>query len=385
MPDSDTPLNTAAEVLLAAQASLRADAFILWVEESGSLRTEGTTLPYAGGSNTVDMKVGEGVAGRSFAQEEVIIVPDFQNEEWLQSRDYTVSHPLLVRSRGWRSSIFVPITFPRKLAMIGGYSRTPDFFSNEHAEPVRVWGERALLRARFRLLSHRTMRIANIYESYAHHVHDVEEAADTALQAVLNARDKGGQQHINKALAEVRKVARLCKQDLKSVGQTTHKLAYSDISSVVHLAVDSIIVDANEEKVAVKRLIQPKCAGLIDQLTFQRAVFNLLQNSLHHLKLQKIPNKEIVVSVKYEGAFTKVVVGDNGPGIQEERKANIFEPGTTYRPHGFGHGLAQVRTVMDAIDGTIELTRNVWGKGCEFTLSIPRLAKGSSYGRHSLD
>jgi two-component system sensor kinase FixL len=48
-----------------------------------------------------------------------------------------------------------------------------------------------------------------------------------------------------------------------------------------------------------------------------------------------------------------VEVSDNGPGIDPQQQANIFEPFVTTKPHGIGLGLAICRKIVERHGGQI--------------------------------
>lgn len=69
-------------------------------------------------------------------------------------------------------------------------------------------------------------------------------------------------------------------------------------------------------------------------------------------------------------------VRDNGPGIDPEDQARIFEPFFTRRCGGTGLGLAVARSVVEAHQGELHLVSTP-GQGSCFTLELPRVARRS--------
>ena len=51
--------------------------------------------------------------------------------------------------------------------------------------------------------------------------------------------------------------------------------------------------------------------------------------------------------------MVRVRIADNGPGIPEKDRQNIFEPFYTTKPSGFGLGLANARKIVEQHNGTI--------------------------------
>lgn len=67
----------------------------------------------------------------------------------------------------------------------------------------------------------------------------------------------------------------------------------------------------------------------------------------------------------------RVTVEDNGPGVAEEVRETLFEPGVTTRPGGSGLGLSTAREWLEAVGGSIGLLQPVSGRGARFFVDLP--------------
>jgi Signal transduction histidine kinase len=96
---------------------------------------------------------------------------------------------------------------------------------------------------------------------------------------------------------------------------------------------------------------------------------NLLTNAVTHN--DKHP-AEVTVSGADHGDSVVVHVADNGPGIPEDRREEIFGRGEQgLESPGSGIGLYLVDTLMTLFGGTIEITDNE-PEGSVFTLTLPK-------------
>jgi len=88
--------------------------------------------------------------------------------------------------------------------------------------------------------------------------------------------------------------------------------------------------------------------------------------------LQRNPEEGAVPSVR-------LVIEDQGPGIDPETEARLFEPFFTTRAGegGTGLGLAIVHSLVRDLGGTIGLS-SVAGRGTRFVVDLP-IARGSSH------
>jgi signal transduction histidine kinase len=114
--------------------------------------------------------------------------------------------------------------------------------------------------------------------------------------------------------------------------------------------------------------------GSRDEL--HRMVLNLLDNAIRHTP----PRSCVELNLHAERGKAIVEVGDDGPGIPEEMRAEVFDrfvrgtgPADTARGTGTGLGLAIVGAVADSHGGSVEAGESKSG-GALFTARIPLAA-----------
>jgi len=107
----------------------------------------------------------------------------------------------------------------------------------------------------------------------------------------------------------------------------------------------------------------------MDNSRFYRVIENIAENALDVLQEGKmfwIQSEEVDTGVR-------ITLGDNGPGMPEEVKANAFKEFFTQgKKKGTGLGLAIVRRVVDEHDGIIHLESEV-GVGTRFIIDLPAI------------
>ncbi len=119
-------------------------------------------------------------------------------------------------------------------------------------------------------------------------------------------------------------------------------------------------------------------------LTSDRRLVRLVLVNLVGNALKFTREGGVTVSVGREGERRRVIVRDTGPGIPPEERARIFEPFEQLEPvrrkhtTGVGLGLALVREIVGALQGSIELTSEV-GEGSAFTVLLPALERESEH------
>jgi two-component system heavy metal sensor histidine kinase CusS len=111
----------------------------------------------------------------------------------------------------------------------------------------------------------------------------------------------------------------------------------------------------------------------LDRPLFQRAVSNLVANSLAHTPA----GGTVTLATTGDDTSIRVEVADTGCGIPPEHLPHVFErfyradPTRSSPNGGVGLGLAIVRSIMELHGGTVEIVSAV-GRGTRATLSFPR-------------
>lgn len=104
---------------------------------------------------------------------------------------------------------------------------------------------------------------------------------------------------------------------------------------------------------------------------FQTVLINLLDNACYWLR--NTENKKIKISTRILQNTKKIelIVSDNGPGVIEEEKQKIFQPGVTAKPQGIGMGLVIVTELLNNHNCKIRLETPGEYKGATFVFDVP--------------
>jgi Histidine kinase-, DNA gyrase B-, and HSP90-like ATPase/GAF domain len=127
----------------------------------------------------------------------------------------------------------------------------------------------------------------------------------------------------------------------------------------------------------------------LDPLGFRSVMRGLLHNSIWHYR----KNGKVTVRVKIDpftkgdAAWVRLTYTDDGSGVPESLKEEIFTEGFSSRPEGRakpGLGLASARRIISAHDGAI-WEDGAEGKGARFVIEIPRFQKSRPQRGSDLD
>lgn len=105
---------------------------------------------------------------------------------------------------------------------------------------------------------------------------------------------------------------------------------------------------------------------LADRTKIRQLILNLLRNAREAIGSHGI----IACSLKSDGETVSISIQDNGPGIPETYRRDIFEPFITHKQEGTGLGLAICKRITETHGGSISYT-SVPEKGTRFTITLP--------------
>jgi signal transduction histidine kinase/ActR/RegA family two-component response regulator len=115
----------------------------------------------------------------------------------------------------------------------------------------------------------------------------------------------------------------------------------------------------------VTEIPDPTLRILIDPARVQMALLNLGTNALLALGDQGT----VTLRCERRSSWIELTVRDDGPGIPEALRTRIFQPFFTTRAQGTGLGLANVRKLVQAHGGRIQLLDD--GPGASFLIRLP--------------
>lgn len=155
-------------------------------------------------------------------------------------------------------------------------------------------------------------------------------------------------------------------------GISTLRVARSDFSEIVSKCVEEFRLRAPNRKIELKQS-EKHLEALVDPCKINQVLSNLLDNALKYTPEQSSIN----VIVETLPRTIRVSVIDHGPGIPQERVANLLRPlekgGSLDTAHssGLGLGLSLCRGIIELHGGTIGSFSEV-GHGSTFYFELPR-------------
>jgi signal transduction histidine kinase len=195
------------------------------------------------------------------------------------------------------------------------------------------------------------------------------------LQASLSSADQAEDREIvDSALRSSRRMGRLVSDLLLLARADAGRMAAHRRVDLAEVAGDAAAEAAplmGSREFVIENERPLRVEGSRDEL--HRLVLNLLDNAIRHTQ----PDACVELSLHEEDGDAVVEVGDNGPGIPESMRTQVFDrfvrgqgPADTARGAGTGLGLAIVSAVAESHGGSVEASESKSG-GALFVARIP--------------
>ena len=208
---------------------------------------------------------------------------------------------------------------------------------------------------------------------------DVEPGSrtETDLTRVLKAARRGG---------------RLVQQILSFSRPSREGFRPTDLSLVVQEVVQ-LLEASLPANIAVHNRALPEKSFFVhaDPTQMHQAILNLCTNSFHALRksggtididLAHVVNEKEMAAPGYAAGrqYIRLLVSDNGPGINPEILDKIFDPffSTKSKTEGTGLGLAVVHGIVKSHQGSIQVHSGDNG-GAEFTIILPETQASTDF------
>lgn len=176
-------------------------------------------------------------------------------------------------------------------------------------------------------------------------------------------------QIIGDGLNMVRNIVDVRKIEEKGLDPYPEKI---NLPSVINPIIKQYNVLADKKKIKINYQAPEKLEMTSDKNYISRVMENLLSNALKFSQ----PGKEVFVTVKSDGDHVEISVADQGPGLNADDLANLYQKfkKLTPRPTGGessqGLGLSIVKILSNCMGGDVTCESEL-EKGSNFTVRLP--------------
>lgn len=221
-----------------------------------------------------------------------------------------------------------------------------------------------------------------------HEIKNPLAAIRGAAQLLARTSDDNGKIHTGMIISEVDRIANLIERMQSLSTSQPAKVQAVNIHALIDRARASL-QSATEGSVCITGSFDPSLPDILaDPDAMMQVLSNLLSNAIAAVKTVENPKIEIVTRFSFGGVFSsqvfekstrlpiEVIIEDNGPGVPEGFKDDIFSPFVTTKSDGQGLGLALVKKLIGDMSGRVKYERHSDRELTQFTLFLPMAEQG---------
>jgi len=297
--------------------------------------------------------VGEGTAGRAFADGETLVLDDVQAVDDEYDR------------KDARASMYVPIGNHGTLSIGDTAVGVFDDSDVSIAEIFAANAEAALDRVEQAQTRKRQNERLGAFTSVVSH--DLRNPLSVLVGSLPLAEETGEAEHFERCYDALDRMERLIDDLLRLAreGEAVDSPAPVDLAAVARDAWDT--VDTADATLRV----ETEVTVLADESRLRQLVENLVRNAVEHGSTS--PRSQAPEdAITHGGGAVGVTVGDlpdadgffladDGPGVPESNRERVFESGFSTSTDGTGFGLAIVSEIASAHGWSVSLTENAAG------------------------
>ena len=215
--------------------------------------------------------------------------------------------------------------------------------------------------------------IGELSSRLAHEIRNPLSAIKMTIQILSkNLKVEGfDKKRFDIALTEIKRLDHFLQDMLHFARPVTMSKALNSVSDIVSECLDLLSDKARSRNILLCFKKPQKLRKiLVDFAKMEEVFLNILLNSMEAMP----DGGEIGVSVQEvstdSGKVMEIEFRDTGCGIPEEQLPNIFEPFYSTKTEGSGLGLSNVKRIIDAHNGVIDIQSRV-NAGTSFKVRLP--------------
>ena len=221
---------------------------------------------------------------------------------------------------------------------------------------------------------HRTLE--QLSASIAHEIRNPITAAKSLIQQMReDPESEDRAEYARVAVSELERVERSISHLLRFGREEETRLSALAMEDVLESAIETFRDRAARSEIEISRQYDSPGHLEGDPEQLRRVVINLISNGLDAIEARGPADPAIRVSMgeNLAGSEVWIRIEDNGGGMDDNVREQIFDPFFTSREGGTGLGLALCRKMVDDHRGRIEVESKT-GEGTVFLVTLPKRA-----------
>jgi signal transduction histidine kinase len=244
---------------------------------------------------------------------------------------------------------------------------------NEMSQQLQLTRKRMEAANKRLIQAEKLASIGRISASIAHEIRNPLTSVKLNIQKVMESEslDMLDKEHLDISQEGIGHIENFIKELLNFTRVSELQLNYFSVEQIVDESIKMIKDTLKLKDVELAKEVQDKLPQvLVDGDKIRQVLLNILHNACE--ALESGGKISIVLSLLRgrRGRKVRIRICDNGPGILDKDRENIFEPFYTTKSTGIGLGLANARKIIVQHKGSIQLGE-IEGSGACFDILIP--------------
>ncbi len=215
--------------------------------------------------------------------------------------------------------------------------------------------------------------LGHLSASLSHEIRNPLSSIKMNLQILSRKLELDGYDHrrLEITVHEVSRLEGILRQLLDIARPLTIETAPVNLSIVARGCVDLLQAKAQEKQIrTIERYPAMLPMAHADAGKLEQALINLLLNAIDATPEGGSITIWTRATGNAEARFLELGVRDTGPGIDQAQMKQLFTPFYTSKNHGSGLGLSNVKRIVEAHSGKVEV-RSRKGQGATFVMRLP--------------
>jgi len=212
--------------------------------------------------------------------------------------------------------------------------------------------------------------LASLGESASVLSHEIRTPITSLRHALRAVGEKLGVEDrvlVEEFIGNLNRIERMLGQTLSFAKPLRLQLQATDLGALIAGATRETARLPMCESMVVEVRCQPELSAEVDAQLFAEVLTNLLRNAAEACK----GGGHVQIDARREVDVVVVEVADDGPGVPQAQRVEIFRPFHSSKTYGTGIGLAFCRKVVESHGGTIVLLDKP-GMGACFRIDLPQ-------------
>lgn len=250
-----------------------------------------------------------------------------------------------------------------------------DLINTEKEQIKRLLTERESLIASL-LKANKTAATGALSASIAHELNQPLGASNLNIQFLKMKLDKGvlnpelGKEVLEALEADNQRAATIVKSLRSIFTESESNSELVRLGDSISIVLDIARPELKAKHIQIQLRVEEDCVIRVNPSEIEQVILNLVNNAAQALASSDTAERRITIEANKVGAQVLLAVSDNGSGVPDKFKSQLFELLNTTKKTGMGLGLWLCKHIVTRYGGSIHYEDAIGG-GAKFVVKLP--------------